>query len=85
MLAICAAGFAGVNPPTQDVSGVSIQSMVKTAVPMILNERWMIVVRFAFRPVPMDANPAVIQVLFFCSFSTYPAPEKEIAPLVASA
>ena len=85
MLAICAAGFAGVNPPTQDVSGISIQSMVKTAVPMILNERWMIVVRFAFRPVPMDANTAVIQVPIFCPNSTYTAPEKEIAPLVASA
>ena len=58
---------------------------LKTAVPMILNERWMIVVRFAFRPVPMDANTAVIQVPIFCPNSTYTAPEKEIAPLVASA
>lgn len=46
-LAICAAGLSGVKAATQLVKGIMIQTMVNTVVPMMLNIRWMRVVRFA--------------------------------------
>ena len=52
---------------------------------MILNIRWMIVVRLAFTFVPMDASTAVIQVPMFCPKRTYTAPESGIMPVAASA
>ena len=35
-------------------------------VPMMLNIRWMMVVRLALRVVPMEASTAVMQVPMFC-------------------
>lgn len=59
--------------------------MVKSTVPMMLNIRWMMVVRLALRLVPMAASTAVIQVPIFWPNSTYTALGRVISPLVASA
>ena len=83
--AIWDTGSPGVRDSIKPTYGVTIQITVKIAVPMILNIRWMIVVRLAFTFVPMDASTAVIQVPMFCPKRTYTAPESGIMPVAASA
>ena len=65
ILAICAETLFGVKPSTRVVKGVKIQIMVNRVVPMMLKRRWIIVVRFATRLVPIEARTAVIQVPMF--------------------
>ena len=85
MFAICAATLSGVNASTTSVRGVRIQTIVKIVVPIRLNIRWMMVVRFAFLLVPIAARIAVIQVPIFCPNSTYTAFPRPINPLEARA
>ena len=83
--AICAAGLSGTKLIIQLVNGVTRQITVNTMVPMILNIRWMMVVRLALILVPMDASTAVMQVPIFCPNSTKTAPSRPMSPLTASA
>ena len=73
------------NDSTSSTSGSVMQTTVKITVPITLNIRWMIVVRFAFRLVPMDARTAVMQVPMFCPNSTYTALSSPIRPPAARA
>ena len=84
-MAIWAATLVGVQLSTRAVSGVRIQTVVKITVPIKLNVRWMIVVRFAFLLVPIDASTAVIQVPIFCPKRTNTALGSPINPLDARA
>lgn len=65
MLAIWAAGLPGVSASINCVSGNVMQTTVKMPVPIRLKSRWMTVVRFALRPVPIEASTAVMQVPMF--------------------
>ena len=69
ILAIWAEGLS-VKDIIQLVRGVVMHSMVNTQVPMMLNIRWMMVVRLALRLVPMAASTAVMQVPMFWPNST---------------
>lgn len=65
ILAIWAAGLPGVSASINCVSGNVMQTTVKMLVPIRLKSRWMTVVRFALRPVPIEASTAVMQVPMF--------------------
>ena len=62
-----------------------MQMTVKIMVPMMLNIKWIIVARFAFLLVPIDAKTAVIQVPIFWPNKTNTALDRLIAPLTANA
>ena len=64
-MAICATGLP-VSVSIKDTKGVAMQMQVKISVPMMLNSRWITVVRFALTFVPMEARTAVMQVPIFC-------------------
>ena len=85
MLAIWAAGLEGVSSCIHWVSGVRMQIVVKITVPIILNIRWITVVRLALRLVPTDASTAVIQVPIFWPNRTNTALSSPITPLAAKA
>ena len=90
MLAIWAAGLSGVRlwmKPTREapMRGVTRHRVVKTAVPMRLNIRWMMVVRLALRPVPTEASTAVMQVPMFWPKRTKTALSSPMTPLLARA
>ena len=83
--AICATGSPGVMDSTRCTYGVTMQTTVNMTVPMMLNIRWITVVRRAFTFVPMEASTAVMQVPMFCPKSTYTALDSGIIPVAASA
>ena len=58
---------------------------VKIVVPMMLNIRWMMVVRLAAGFVPMEARTAVIQVPMFCPNRMYTALDRGTSPALARA
>ena len=84
-LAICATGLSGVSDSIISTYGVTIQTIVNMAVPITLNNIWMIVVLFALTFVPIEARTAVIHVPMFCPKSTYTALESGIMPVEARA
>ena len=63
--AICAAGLS-VKFTIQSTNGITCINTIKMSVPIILNARWIIVVRFALRLALSAASIAVIQVPIFC-------------------
>ena len=65
MLAIWLGIFSGEKDATNAGSGNSMHTMVKMMVPVMLNIRWIRVVRLALRLVPMLASTAVMQVPMF--------------------
>ena len=65
MLAVWRGIFCGESDAASAGSGNGTHTMVKIMVPMMLNIRWIRVVRLAFRLVPMLASTAVIQVPMF--------------------
>lgn len=83
ILAICAEGLPGVQPSTKEVRGKNMHAKVKRMVPMMLNIRWIMVVRLALRLVPIEARTAVMQVPMFWPKSTYTALFKPISPDLA--
>ena len=72
-------------PSIMETNGVVRLMMVKIMVPMILNIRWMMVVRLALGRVPMDASTAVIQVPMFCPNRMNTALDRGIIPVEARA
>ena len=64
-LAIWAATFVGVKDCIKYAKSVVIHISTKIAVPIILKDKCITVVRFAFLLVPIDASTAVIQVPIF--------------------
>ena len=83
--AICATGSPGVIASIHVTYGVTRQITVNNTVPIILNNRWITVVRFAFTFIPIDAKTAVIHVPMFCPNKTNTALESGIIPVDASA
>ena len=64
VFAICDATFE-VRLSIKGTNGVTMQITVKRMVPIMLKDRWMMVVRLALRLVPIAARSAVIQVPIF--------------------
>ncbi len=83
--AIWAGIFPGVNDCINWANGKIKLIVTKIIVPIILNDKWIIVVLLAFLPVPILAKTAVIQVPIFCPNNTYIADGNVITPLLARA